>query len=215
MNKKLRLLVTTLMVTTVLGSASACAIGGFGNTNSSESSSSSSEASSDSSVKKKKYTVKFLNVDGTVLSTKKVEEGEIPEAPEDPTYSEDHYTYVFDGWNKKITEVEDDVIYKAVYKKTAIDYTVTFMADGKQVGEVLSYNMDDPTVTEPEVPAKDGYGGVWEEYTLDGGNKVVNAVYELGSYTVTFKVDGEEVASDTYTLDDTDITVPEVPAKEH
>ena len=215
MNKKLRLLFTTLMVTTVLGSASACAIGGFGNTSSSESSSSSSEASSDSSVKKKKYTVRFLNVDGTVLSTKKVEEGEMPEAPEDPTYSEDHYTYVFDGWDKEITEVEDDVNYKAVYKKTAIDYTVTFMADGKQVGEVLSYNMDDPTVTEPEVPAKDGYGGVWEEYTLDGGNKVVNAVYELGSYTVTFKVDGEEVASDTYTLDDTDITVPEVPAKEH
>ena len=210
MNKKLKLLLTMLTVTTVLGTAAACA-----GSNTDSSSSSSSESSVGTPVEKEKYTVRFVNVDNSVISEKKVEEGTVPEAPEDPTYTADHYTYVFKGWDKEITAVEDDVIYKAVYTKTAIDYTVTFKADGVQVGEVLSYNLDNPTVTAPAVPAKEGYVGSWESVTLNGGNKVVNAVYALDVYTVTFMADGVEVGTDTYTIDDKEISAPAVPEKAH
>ncbi|MBQ4053315.1 MAG: hypothetical protein IJD33_03145, partial [Clostridia bacterium] len=125
MNKKLKLLLATLMVTSVLGSAAACAdlsnllpnldLGFLGGE-----SSSASESLKDSSVKKEKYTVRFVNEDNSIILETKVEEGAIPEAPADPTYTADHYTYVFTGWDKEITAVEDDVIYKAVYTKTAI-----------------------------------------------------------------------------------------------
>ena len=208
MNKKLKLLLAMLMVTTVLGSVTACS-------SSSTDSSSSSETLSNSSVKKEKYTVRFVNEDNTLISEQKLEEGTVPQAPADPTYTAEHYTYTFTGWDKEITAVEDDVIYKAVYAKTPINYTVTFMAEGVQVGDALSYHLDNPTVTEPAVPTKEGYGGSWEAYTLDGGNKVVNAVYKFGEYTVTFKADGETVGTDIYTINDKEITEPAVPEKAH
>ena len=208
MNKKLKLLLAMLMVTTVLGSVTACL-------SPSTDGSSSSETLSNSSVKKEKYTVRFVNEDNSLISEQKVEEGTVPQAPADPTYTAEHYTYTFTGWDKEIIAAEDDVIYKAVYTKTPINYTVTFMAEGVQVGDALSYNLDNPTVTEPAVPTKEGYGGSWEAYTLDGGNKVVNAVYKLGEYTVTFKADGETVGTDIYTINDKEITEPAVPEKAH
>lgn len=55
-------------------------------------------------------------------------------------------------------------------------YTVTFVADGITVG-TDTYTAEDRTVTEPEVPFKAGYIGVWESYTLTVGNVTVNAVY--------------------------------------
>ena len=206
MNKKLRLLLAVLTVTTIFGAAAACGGG---------SDSGSGDSISSTSVKKERYTVRFVNEDNSVITQKEYEEGSMPEAPANPTYTAEHYTYVFTGWDKEIKAVEDDVIYKAVYTKTPINYTVTFMAEGVQVGEALSYNLDNPTVAEPAVPVKEGYGGSWEAYTLDGGNKVVNAVYKLGEYTVTFKADGETVVTDIYTISDKEITEPAVPEKAH
>ena len=48
---------------------------------------------------------------------------------------------------------------------------------------------------------------------MDGGDKVVNVVYTATEYTVTFKNGEETVATETYTVESTEITVPEVPAK--
>ena len=93
------------------------------------------------------------------------------------------------------------------------EYTATFIADGVTV-EAVTYTDGDTSITEPEVPAKEGYDGAWEEYTLSG-NVTVNAVYTLKQYTVTFCADSEAVATRTYTVEDTVIDEPEVPAKEH
>ena len=179
MNKKLKLLLAMLTVTTALGVASACS-------DSSNTSSTPPESSSSSPVKKESYTVRFVNEDNSIISEKKYEEGTIPEKPADPTYSAEHYTYVFTGWDKEIKAVEDDVIYKAVYTKTAKEYTVTFKADGEAVGEPLKYTMDAPTVTPPQIPSKTDFDASWEAYELNGGNKEVNAVYTPTEYTVTF-----------------------------
>jgi hypothetical protein len=50
------------------------------------------------------------------------------------------------------------------------------VADGVTVATV-SYEEGATSITEPAVPAKDGYTGVWESYTLNNTNITVNAVY--------------------------------------
>ena len=208
MNKKLKLLLAMLTVTTALGIASACS-------DSAASSSSAPESSSSSPAANESYTVKFVNADNSVISEKEYEEGTMPEAPAAPTYTEDHYTYTFTGWDKEVKAVDGDVVYKAQYTKTAIEYTVTFKADGVTVGEPLKYTMDTPTVTPPSIPAKDNCDGSWEAYQLNGGNKVVNAVYTPTEYTVTFvhpKTGMPVCAPMTYTVQDKDNFVfPEIP----
>ncbi len=55
-------------------------------------------------------------------------------------------------------------------------YTVTFVADGTSVA-TPTYTAENKEITVPEVPAKTGYTGAWEAYTLTTGDITVNAVY--------------------------------------
>ena len=136
-------------------------------------------------------------------------------------------TYTVD--NKQITEpaVPEKIGYSGAWGKyeldcknievnavyTVIPYTVTFKADGEQVGEVLTYTVENKQITEPSVPEKDGFIGEWEEYELNCENIVVNAVY-TAVYTVTFKAEGVQVGEIlTYTLKNKQITEPAVPEK--
>ena len=126
--------------------------------------------------------------------------------------------YIFEGWFEKGTDKPASTTMPsrdyAIYAKyTAIEYTVTFMANGEKVGEV-TYTVEDNAINEPAVPEKVGYGGTWETYALDGGNKTVNAIYTVGTYYVTFKADGNTVATEEYTVENKNITVPSVPAKD-
>ena len=107
--------------------------------------------------------------------------------------------------------IVDDIILAS----TEIDFTweVTFVADGVQVGKTQLYTDDNKEITVPEVPAKAGYTGAWAEYTLGNGDVIVNAVYTPITYTVTFVADGVTVGTATYTVEDTSITAPIVPAK--
>ena len=212
MNKKLKLLLAMLTVTTALGVAAAC-------DNSSSTTSSSSSSSSSAPATKEKYEVKFVDDDNTLLSNEKVEEGVIPEAPANPTKAEDTwYTYAFKGWDKELTAVEDDVIYKATYTATKKTHTVVFKVDGE---EVASKTYDVDTAKDSITPDVSAYDTVadqdvaWEEFELDGvANKVVNAVRTDTLYTVTFvDEEGEQVlAPMTYTVQGKDSFVfPEIP----
>ena len=58
---------------------------------------------------------------------------------------------------------------------------------------------------------KDGYTGVWEDYTIIRGDITVNAKYTAIEYTITFMDDDMVIASDTYTVEDKEIMVPSVP----
>lgn len=57
-------------------------------------------------------------------------------------------------------------------------YYVTFMADGKVYATRTYTGAEGEVFSEPLVPRKKGYEASWEEYTLDGGDKTVNAVYK-------------------------------------
>ena len=71
---------------------------------------------------KNKYTITFVNYDGSMLYTTDVEYGSIPVyAGETPIKeSENTYTYTFDKWDKEIVAVAGDVTYKATYEATKL-----------------------------------------------------------------------------------------------
>ena len=84
-----------------------------------------------------------------------------------------------------VSKLENDI---AEHRKK---YTATFIADGKTVDEV-TFTIDTDSITEPDVPIKEGYTGVWEEYTLGTEDIIVNAVYTPNEYTITYVIDGNE-----------------------
>ena len=104
----------------------------------------------------------------------------------------------------------EDIIVTAVY--TPIKYTATFVANGVEVGTV-EFTMDNTSLTEPDVPAKTGYTGAWEEYTIKAENITINAVYTPIKYIAIFLADGVEVDRVEFTVEDTSIDEPDVPAK--
>lgn len=103
-------------------------------------------------------------------------------------------------------------------KLTDIEYTVTFMADGKTVGEAVK-GIYGTTVTAPEAPAKEGYifvgwttSGITEPITAIpaiAGDVTYTAVYAV-DHKVLFMVDGTTIL--TTSVDD--LTVPADPAKD-
>ena len=183
------------------------------NTTDTESDSSATDSDTGSSETPATYTVTFA---GAEVSAQTIEENGKVAKPADPV--KPHYT--FDGWynGETLWDFETDTVAENLTltaKFTAIEYTVTFIADGEQVGEPVKYTVESEAIQEPTVPAKEGYGGTWEEYVLDGGNKTVNAIYTAGVYTVTFKIDGLTVGKATYTVENKNITEPQVTEKAH
>ncbi|MBQ9779553.1 MAG: hypothetical protein IJW00_01275 [Clostridia bacterium] len=77
-----------------------------------------------------------------------------------------------------------------VLPKAPVYYTITFKADGEVVKEI-SILEGTTSVKEPKVPAKEGYEGAWEEYTITGdADQTINAVYtKIGGETPEYKVD--------------------------
>ena len=169
---------------------------------------------------KKSYKVSFDTDGGTEVAEIVCNEGDKLSLPTDPAKA--HYT--FDGWYTNAERTPDSKFdaEKAIssdmtlYAKwQAVKYTVTFKADGKQVGEALTYTVENKQITEPAVPEKIGYSGAWGKYELDCKNIEVNAVYTVIPYTVTFKADGEQVGEVlTYTVENKQITEPAVPEKD-
>ena len=60
------------------------------------------------------YTVSFVNGDGTVLQTGKVEYGQTP------TIASDLYNFKFNGWDKVISSVVEDSTYNARYTLVSV-----------------------------------------------------------------------------------------------
>ena len=94
-------------------------------------------------------------------------------------------------------------LYKITFKSAeAEDITVVY-TDGESKADVT-----------PEVPSKKYYTGMWEDFSLEKAeNQTVNAKYVPITYTVYFKADEKTVAQTTYTVENTEITVPAVPEK--
>lgn len=144
----------------------------------------------------------------TVLSEKKVYTGDtvtINTTP-DEGYKLESLT-VTDADNNNISVTDNsfimpnsDVTVSAVY--TPITYTARFVADGKIFAEV-PYTVETTSITEPDVPIKDGYNGAWQPYELAIGGVTVEAVYDaiIHNYIVSASTPATctEAGYDTYT----------------
>ena len=117
-----------------------------------------------------------------------------------------HYTGVWETYTLTSGNVEVEAIY------TPVTYTVTFK-DGDSLIGSDTYTVVDTIITEPALPTKAHYTSSWAAYVLDGGNKEVQVVYTPVTYYVTFVAEGTEVAKLPYTVENTAIVEPAVPAK--
>ena len=105
----------------------------------------------------KGYQVFFKNYDNSILYQTSVKEGESAVyAGDNPTrQADDHYQYVFSGWDKPLTNITQDTTFVAQYEKTN-DYVVSFYTyDGTNLtllqrsfvknGDSVTYSGETPT----------------------------------------------------------------------
>lgn len=133
-----------------------------------------------------KYTITFVDEDGTVLQASEVEYGQVPAyngaTPFKPATAQ--YTYSFAGWTSEVVAVTTATTYTATYSSTINSYPITFVNyDGStlQSGEV-NYGLT-PTYagTTPTKPATAQY-----TYTFVGWDKEIVSVVGVETYTAQF-----------------------------
>ena len=103
--------------------------------------------------------------------------------------------YTFSGWSR--TEAFEmparDIVIEGSYKINS--YTVTYKVDGEQYGETETYEYG-AAVTLREKPSREGYtfkGWSYENgFKMPAGDVVIEGSYKINSYTVTYKVDGQQ-----------------------
>ncbi len=135
------------------------------------------------------YTVKFVDWDGTVLSTQSVAYGTDATPPADPTRESDgDTTYTFSGWDGSYTNIKAYTVITATYSTEAVYHTVTFKDwNGKVLKEQsVLYGS---AAEAPAAPTREGYtfAGWDKTFSKVTAAMTVNATYTINSYTVTFK----------------------------
>ncbi len=150
------------------------------------------------------YTVTFISDGAIIAQCPYTVENRIISEPEIP--AKEHYIAMWEDYALYI----GDITVQAIY--TPIAYTVTFVAGGEVI-DVQTYTAENTSVTEPEIPSKENYNGTWESYLLNFENITVNAIYSPVNYTVAFIADGITVSVCIYTVENTFIIIPDVPAK--
>ena len=154
----------------------------------------------------RKYTVKWLDEDGSLLREDTVEYGTMPNYGANPTKAADaQYTYTFKGWTPEVETVTGDATYKATYTKEANSYTLTYDLDGGEWENDTTYTYPKKYNEEVEVkadPTKEGYTFVgWMsaevkvengKFTMPAKNVTLKAKWEANIYTVTYELNGGE-----------------------
>lgn len=65
----------------------------------------------------------------------------------------------------------------------------------------------------PSINAKDGYIANWHEVAFDGGIKVLEPIYTLKMFNITFMVDEQIYSTLQFTIDTSSISLPVIPLK--
>jgi len=158
-----------------------------------------SDVTVSATFEKQKYTIKFVNDDGTPLQSSSVAYGEMPEYKSDePTKAKTaEYSYKFDKWSPEIEKVTGEKTYTATYTNSKNKYTVKFVDDdGKtllqssqvEYGETPKYTEANPTKKSTEL----------FEYTFKGWNKKITAV--TGNVTYKAVYDSKRINLETTRL---------------
>ena len=102
------------------------------------------------------YKVKFVNDDGTSFSEKSYEFNSRVDQPNNVEKAPDaNYTYIFERWDKTVTNVTADVTYTAIYRPTPRTYTITFIDGNNKVLSKSEFQVGvTPSYNEKETPTK-------------------------------------------------------------
>ena len=197
--KKLALLCTAILACGVIATTTGCDLfQPIPDGPTSESSSSSSEI-----PEVTKYTIKFVNEDGTVLQESQVEEGQIPAyTGATPTKAATaQYSYTFAGWDATLVEAMADATYTATFTESVRNYTVSFDVDGGSAVEAQTV----PYGTTASglaafTSTKEGYE--FKGWTLANGDAIPEGatVTEDGYYTLDKAFAAGEVVEVAFTL---------------
>ncbi len=127
-----------------------------------------------------RYTVTFVNYDGTILSVQEIEKGKSATAPANPTRpTTAKHTYTFSGWDTAFTNVTSDITVTATYTQTVNKYTVTFLDwDGSVIAsQKVEYGTAAPVP--PIEPTREGYTftGWDKDFSNITGDLTVTAQY--------------------------------------
>ncbi len=118
---------------------------------------------------RKEYTATFIADGKTVeeikftIDTKSLKEPAVP-AKEG-----------YEGKWSEYTLAAADIQIQSVY--TPIEYTATFVDENGETVKEVKFTVETEKLEEPEVPAKEGCKGAWEEYELTAGDITVKPVY--------------------------------------
>ncbi|MBQ3282405.1 MAG: InlB B-repeat-containing protein, partial [Atopobiaceae bacterium] len=139
-----------------------------------------------------RYTVTFVNWDGTVLSAAQYVEGTAASditVPADPTRpSDDSFRYIFVGWTPALAAVTADATYTATYVAEELSYfDVTFVDyDGTVLQATTSY-ADGTAVSDIAVPAEPTRAATTTHaYTFAGWDPPLGPVTADVTYTATY-----------------------------
>lgn len=149
----------------------------------------------DAALTVNEYTVTY-NINGEIYAIQVYAYGEEVFAPAYDVL--DHFT--FSGWDTPATMPAENIVLDATLVEDG-KYTVSFMVDGETYFTFTGYEGD--AITVPENPEKLGYtfdawDGMPEDGVLPAANITVTAVWSVNTYTITYKVNGEEYSVQTY-----------------
>src|SRR5574344_2492422 len=183
-----------------------------------------------------KYTVTFVDEDGTKIATSTVDYGTSAKVPKDPTkVATAQYSYTFAGWFNEngnqiidFSDIENNMTVTARYTATTNKYTVTFAdEDGKKIAtSTVDYGTSAEVPNDPAKAATAQYTYTFAGWYDENNQQVtdfsdiendmtVTARYTAttNKYTVTFAdEDGTEIATSTVDYG-TSAEVPNDPTK--
>lgn len=156
------------------------------------------------------YTITFLNWDGSIIAQYFFHDGDIVPSPMTPEKGTDSTcTYSFMGWDHPVEDVcVGDATYTAIFEKTCVDYTVTFLDFDGRVISSQTYHYGDPVdiPTDPDRKADNTYTYSFKNWGTTAsetctGNAEYTATYdaEYIEYTVEFRNwDGTVISRTNY-----------------
>ena len=133
-----------------------------------------------------KYTIRFVNYDGTQLQSGLVNYGATPTytgaTPTKP--SDAQYDYAFAGWDNAIVSVISDATYMATYDSSLRSYTIRFVNYNETELQSGSVAYGSTPVYSGDTPAK--AADAYFTYTFAGWDPAIAAVTGAATYTATF-----------------------------